>query len=629
MTKKIFAVIFILLLSGTIKGQINFVSSHLPIIIIDTEKKAITENIKIPAGMKIICNNENKLNYLTDPPSEYDGFIGIELRGSSTLRFPKKSYGIETRDSLGENLNVSILGMPPENDWILYAPYSDKTLIRNVLAYKLSRKMGQYAVRTRFCELFVNGDYKGLYVLMEKIKRDRNRVDIKNLEEKDAEGVALTGGYILQIDRSDSEGWFSDFLSQIDSNKKYFYQYYFPNHNSITDIQKIYIKNWIQKFEAIIDSEHVDHPDSGFVKYLDVDSFVDYLIISELSKNVDAYRLSTFIYKDRDDKDPRLKFGPVWDFNIAFGNADFYRGQFIDGFQITTELSDLYQTPFWFMKLFANALIFNKFSKRWNLLRNATFSTDSIIKYIDDNVTEIGSAVDRNFNKWNIIGKYVWPNPVVYNSYIQEVDQLKNWLTKRLNWIDSKVNKEYSSIDWVQKYQLSINSGKTTTILKEEFFVNKKNIDSIKFVPISNNLVINSSNNYAVFTNYGEEVKYFIATGFHNGNVVESSPLYSVRSDITVNKAESKTISNFSLQQNYPNPFNAKSNIIYQLSKSEFVKLSVYDVLGKQICILVNENQYPGQYSIVFDGTQIAGGIYFYTLQAGSFTETRKMILLK
>ena len=133
----------------------------------------------------------------------------------SLIGIPKKQYALETQDDLGNNLNVPLLGMPAENDWILYAPYSDKSLIRNVLAYKLSWDVGRYASRTRLCELVLNGDYRGLYVLMEKIKRDKNRVDISTLNPDEITGDDLTGGYIIKIDKSAGEsvrGWYSPYL---------------------------------------------------------------------------------------------------------------------------------------------------------------------------------------------------------------------------------------------------------------------------------------------------------------------------------------------------------------------------------------------------------------------------------
>ena len=156
---------------------VDFSSSNLPIVIINTNGKSIMEDERIVAEMGIIWNDNDERNYVTDLPNNYAGRIEIELHGKSSLSFPKKSFRIETQDSIGENKNISLLGMPKENDWILYAPYSDKTMMRNALSYTLSGEISGYAPRVRYCELILNDAYHGVYVLTEKIKRDKNRVD--------------------------------------------------------------------------------------------------------------------------------------------------------------------------------------------------------------------------------------------------------------------------------------------------------------------------------------------------------------------------------------------------------------------------------------------------------------------
>ena len=159
-------------------SPLDFYSSNLPIIAINTFGTPIPDEPKIKAEMGVVDNGPGQINHISDSFNGYHGWINIEIRGESAQMFPKKSYGFETQDSLGENNNVALLGLPEENDWILYGPYSDKTLIKNVLSLKLSRDMGRYASRTQYCEVFINESYQGLYVLMEKIKQDSNRVDI-------------------------------------------------------------------------------------------------------------------------------------------------------------------------------------------------------------------------------------------------------------------------------------------------------------------------------------------------------------------------------------------------------------------------------------------------------------------
>lgn len=168
--KKIFVFIITIFLGIASSQNINFTSSNLPIVIINTFGQEIPDDYKINARMGIIYNGEGVRNYITDPFNNYDGFIGIELRGSSSQMFPKKSYAVETRDSLGNDISISILGFPAEEDWVFLGPYNDKTLIRDALSYKLARDMGRYASRSKFFESVINNDYKGVYLLLEKNK---------------------------------------------------------------------------------------------------------------------------------------------------------------------------------------------------------------------------------------------------------------------------------------------------------------------------------------------------------------------------------------------------------------------------------------------------------------------------
>ena len=254
-----------------ISAQVVFSSSNLPIIVIDTHGQVIPNEPKIEADMGIINNGPGVRNYITDPFNHYNGKIGIEIRGSSAQTFPKKQYAIETRDSTGNNLNVSLLGMPEENDWILYAPYSDKSLIRNVLAYKMSNDIGRYTSRTSFCEVVLNGDYIGLYVLMEKIKRDRNRVKIKKMLPTYTSGDLLTGGYIIKIDKmegSNIQGWYSNFPPYPGAWQQIYYQYHYPDPDEIVPEQESYIQNFIYQFEYIMDQGTYTDPFSGTMTLL-------------------------------------------------------------------------------------------------------------------------------------------------------------------------------------------------------------------------------------------------------------------------------------------------------------------------------------------------------------------------
>lgn len=259
--------------------------------------------------MKIVFNGAGQINRLTDPNFHFDGTIGIETRGSSSQSISdKKPYSIEVRDLLGEDLAVSLLGMPKESDWALIAPYSDKSLIRDAVVYQLAASMMAWAPRTRFCEVVVNGDYRGVYVLTEKIKRDKNRVNISKLDETTITGDDLTGGYILKIDKTTGNlpGFAAGFNSRYSNsasnlNKTTFFQYKYPSADDIQPAQQSYIQTTVADMERAMASSNpsFSDPSVGYPKYWDTQTLVDFFIINELSRNIDGYRLSTDFYKDK------------------------------------------------------------------------------------------------------------------------------------------------------------------------------------------------------------------------------------------------------------------------------------------------------------------------------------------
>ena len=419
---------------------VTYDSSHLPIVIIDTEGQEIVSQYKITAQMGIISNGPGELNYLSDPFNHYEGQIGIEIRGSSSQMFPKKQYAVETRDGTGENLNFPLLDLPSENDWILYAPYSDKSLIRNVLSYKLARDTGRYASRSEFCEVYINGDYKGLYVLMEKIKRDNNRVDISSIDPDDIAGDSLTGGYIVKVDKWEGEnnqGWYSPIQYQY--HDPTFIQYHYPKPDNLVNEQMTYIQNYMNGFEALMASNQYDDPETGYYNVINLNSFIHVALMNEISRNVDGYRLSAFMYKDRDSIDGRLTMGPIWDYNLAFGNADYYDGANPEGWQIEFENDwDQFANPFWWMRAWQDTTFRNTFNYQWQTLRQTVFSDAYILSEIDSLVNIIGDASIRNFQRWPILDQYVWPNAYIGNTYENEIIYLKDWILNRMTWIDSQ-----------------------------------------------------------------------------------------------------------------------------------------------------------------------------------------------
>ncbi|MBK7106527.1 MAG: CotH kinase family protein [Ignavibacteriae bacterium] len=417
--------IIISLLNSDFFAQENFTSSNLPIFVINTNGKAIVDENRITAELGIIFNELNNRNYLTEEFNNYNSEITIELRGSSSMEYPKKQYRFETVDSINENLNVSLCGLPKENDWILNGPYNDKTLIHNFLAYGLSNKLGRYASRTVFCELILNNEYQGLYILLETVKRDKNRINISQLTNIENEGDELTGGYIVKIDKMDGENidfWYSKYGTP--------FQYHYPKPDEITQSQKDYIQNYLNDFEELMFNNNDNYDD-----FIEVDSFIDHFIINEFCKNVDAYRLSSYLYKDKDSKNAKLVAGPIWDFNLTFGDAwneeDMFRA---DGWQVNYSLVNPYdgfRVPFWWNKLFADELFREKLSKRWYELRENILSYDSLFNMIDSTITYISEARIRNFERWSSV-----LNPYPYE---EEIVILKGWIGRRITWIEENL----------------------------------------------------------------------------------------------------------------------------------------------------------------------------------------------
>ncbi|MFH2141638.1 MAG: CotH kinase family protein [Bacteroidota bacterium] len=420
-----------------------FKSSNLPIVVINTNHQEIIDEPKIPVHFGIIDNGPGIRNYLSDPFT-FKGNVGIELRGSSSQSFPKKSYGLETIDTLGNVIDTSLFGMPSENDWILNAHYSDKTQMRNVLSYRLWENMGHYGSRTRFCELVINKKYQGIFVFMEKIKRDDNRVDISDLTPVDNFGDELTGGYIIKIDKttgSGGDGWTSNYPPPVNpGGQTIFFQYHYPDQDDITPFQENYVQSYVDSFETALAGPNFSDTTIGFRKYASERSFIDYFILSEISKNVDAYRLSTYLHKNKRSNGGKLKIGPAWDYDIAWYNADYCGGNEVDGwaYQFPCD-GDYWQVPFWWNRFLQDPLFRNKLKCRWEELRSGILSFASLNNFIDSVASLLDESKDRNFEVWPILGVWVWPNVETPATYQEEVDMLKNWLYLRITWLDANI----------------------------------------------------------------------------------------------------------------------------------------------------------------------------------------------
>jgi hypothetical protein len=424
---------------------VNFTSSNLPIVVINTLGNAVVDEPKINATMGIIFNGEGARNSITDSFNNYKGNIGIEYRGQSSQMFPLKSYGFELRNTANASQEKSLLGIAKESDWILYAPYNDKTLMRNVLAYTLSNRLGRWATQCRYVELVVNNEYRGIYVLMEKIKRGSNRVNVSKIGTSASSGDALTGGYIISIDK-DPAAFTSNYLPPNAADKQIRFSNVYPKPENITAIQNDYIKSYVDSFETTLNGADFQNPQTGVRKFADLSSFIDYFLINELSHNVDGYRLSTYLYKDKNSLDGKLTIGPVWDYDLSFRNANYCNGSNTNtwAYQFNTTCPDDYwQIPFWWNKLMTDTAFKASLKCRYTAVRQNAFSTATINGIIDSIHTWLGEAQARHFTKWPVLGHYVWPNPdPIAGTYDEEISALKNWIAERNNWLDNNMPNE-------------------------------------------------------------------------------------------------------------------------------------------------------------------------------------------
>ncbi len=430
----------------------EFYESTLPIVVINTYGINIPDEPKIDGEMGIIHHGNGQVNHVNDDFNAFSGLIAIESRGSTSQSFPAKSYGLETRGPDSVNYNVSIFNWPIDNDWILYAPYTDKSLIRNVLTFDWGNKMGRWAPRTQLCELVLNGEYMGIYVMMERIKANPGRVNIDHLNPQDTTNNELTGGYILKVDKTTGGGviaWTSPFLADAPSTASIQFQMHDPDISEMQPSQLSYIQSHITEWETALNSTNFTDSNLGYAPYMDVNSFIDFFLVNEITKNVDGYRISSFLYKERFSEGGKIVAGPLWDFNIALGNANYCYGQNTDGW--ASNFNDYcaggLDVPFWWNRLLEDPDYAQKVRCRWEQLRSSSFQTDSMLAHIDTLAAQLAIPAERHFVRWPILGTYVWPNNFIGNTYQEEIDYLKNWLTARLDWMDANMFGDSCTID--------------------------------------------------------------------------------------------------------------------------------------------------------------------------------------
>ena len=279
-----------------------------------------------------------------------------------------------------------------------------------------------------------------MYALLERPKRDDDRIDISKVTTTDNFYPEITGGYIFKIDRRDADGWNSLMGGNSPTNSHFFYQYVYPQDTAITPTQKTYIKDFMDSLETTMNSSYFASTANGYSKYINTLSFIDYFIISELSKNIDGYRLSTYFYKDNISKGGKLHIGPVWDYDLAWHNCNY--GNSYDPAGWEYQLPDTaYPSPTWWSRFMEDQNFKNMLSCRWNELRETLINTSHLNSYIDAAAASLNEAQQRNFRQWPIMGSYIAPNPQVQPnaSYQGEIDDLKSWVANRIPWLDANI----------------------------------------------------------------------------------------------------------------------------------------------------------------------------------------------
>lgn len=315
-------------------------TSNLPVVFVTyADALKIRSGGKVPGRMKIVSDHDGTHAGLDSRPASFEGPIGVKYHGDSSQDYPQKSFNIELRTEAGTDLKLPILGLPSESDWVLVGCWADKTCMRNALAYAMGQRFGRWQPTLLFVEVFVNGEYNGLYQLVEDIKTSRVR-----LAEPDpaieGTGPELSGTYIFRREfwgkGKPTDMILKDWASPVTGagSVPILYSYAEPDADKITPPQREYLTTYVASFEEMMNGAGWKDPTTGYQDWVDVKSWVDYALMQEVSNNVDAYFKSAYYVKQRDtnERRGRLLMAPLWDFNIAFGNANYRDGWKVDNF---------------------------------------------------------------------------------------------------------------------------------------------------------------------------------------------------------------------------------------------------------------------------------------------------------
>ena len=429
-------------------------STNLPIVWIEVGGDSIMRSDVIGGRMKIIHNGRGRLNYgdtIAHPGQriDYEGYIAIRHRGNTTYtQSPKKPYQFRTLSQpleMGyDKKKVEILGMGKDNKWALLAPYSDRSMIRDLLAFEVARPWMEYTPQGRLCEVYLDGVYYGVHILCEVVSKGKHRL---NLDDPGLEGDALTGGYLLEVGTNEGPIHISKY-HPVSADGSYTYtdrfilfQFKSPDYVDMDYTQVSYINGAVDRMEDAFASPNFKDSVEGYRKYIDVQSFMDYQLVNELAHNVDAYRLGAKFYKRRDSIDSRFKM-VIWDLNLGFGNCRHNFGWATNNWmsrqnQTLYDNGD-YMIPFWWNRLIKdNAYVLAR-RARWKEMRESNLHEHRLMGVLDSLANEVTccGAEARNSQAWPRWGVWVWPNYYVSKSYQDEISFMKRWIKERVAWMD-------------------------------------------------------------------------------------------------------------------------------------------------------------------------------------------------
>ena len=407
-------------------------TSHLPIILIHTFEAGGLEawdTEHVPAAMLVLEPAPGTTALVGR--AALDARIGIHVRGESSRRFPKKQYAVELRgDEEDADSGRPLLGLPASADWVLSDPVTyDRALIRNALAFDLSNRIGRYAPRTRFAEVFMVDDggdvradsFLGFFTLIEKIARDPDRVNVSRLPAAAVTAPAMTGGFILRIDKGAT-----DFTA---AGRRL--QFVYPDADDMRLPERApqvdYMRRFIDDFGQAASAADFMHPVTGqhYSAFIDVDAWIDHHIINTLSKNVDGLRFSAYFHKERGGP---LVAGPVWDFDRSFGTPQDPRAPGAEEWSMEWSDATDYFNDGWWRLLFRDPDFRSRYRQRFTALLNGELSPANLARIVDAMVADIGDAASRNFSRWP-------ETPPLDDSYAAEIGLLKDFLQRRAAWI--------------------------------------------------------------------------------------------------------------------------------------------------------------------------------------------------